>query len=110
VAALEELALVKYDLQSDVLIFNLEKELLPTYLTLVSELRKCGLAAELYYEPAAMDKQFKFAEKKKAVLAVIVGSQEIRAGEVKIKNLATREQATVKAEKLLDEIIKLLGQ
>lgn len=107
-SALEELALVKYDLLSGALVFNLEKELLPAYLTMVSELRKSGLAAELYYQPEALDRQFRYAEKKKVNLAVIVGSEEIRAGEAKIKNLATREQVSVKAEKLVGEVFKLL--
>lgn len=108
-SALEELGLIGEAPTGGVMIFNLEKNLLPVYLTMVRELRAGEIPAELYFEPADLDKQFKYAEKKKAKLALIVGGQEVAAGEVKIKNLTTRQQVAVKAENLVGEVLKSLG-
>jgi histidyl-tRNA synthetase len=107
-AALEELGLMPVNKLSGVMIFNLDESLLPVYQTMAKELRLVGVAVELYYKPADWDKQFRYAEKKKVALALIVGEQEIKAGKVKIKILSTRKQITVKAEQLVGRILKLL--
>lgn len=109
ISALEELDLVRYDIVPNVLVLNLDPGLLETYLTLVSELRRSGVNADFYYQPESFEKQFKYAESKKMNLAVIVGPEEVKLQEAKIKDLATRKQVSVKAEKLVGEIIRLLN-
>ena len=64
------------------------------YLDAVSELRNAGIAAELYLGRAGMKAQFKYADRRGAPAAVILGGDEIAAGEVTIKDLdAGRAQA-----------------
>jgi len=108
IAALEELDLIKYDVVPNVIVFNLDESLLDTYLTVVSELRACGINCDFYYAAEGFDKQFKYAESKKINLAIIIGPEEIKKQEVKIKNLSTREQFTVKAGRLAGEVTRLL--
>ncbi|MCL5435744.1 MAG: histidine--tRNA ligase [Patescibacteria group bacterium] len=107
-AALEELGLGFSVISGSVIVFNLEKELLPVYQTMAGELRSGGISTEMYFEPADLDKQFKYAEKKKANFALIVGGEEVKSKSAKKARLSTRKQTAVKAEKLVGEVLKLL--
>ncbi|KQW81861.1 histidine--tRNA ligase [Brevundimonas sp. Root1279] len=57
------------------------------YLNAVAELRGAGLAAELYLGRAGMKAQMKYADRRNAPAAVILGGDEIAAGQVTIKDL-----------------------
>ncbi len=97
---MEELKLFPADVQegAGVLFFNLgEQESMASY-GLLQQLRDKGIAAELYHEPAKMDKQFKYAEKKKIRYVVIIGSNELAQGTATIKNLESGKQETVSRE------------
>ena len=57
------------------------------YLDAVAELRTAGIAAELYLGRAGMKAQMKYADRRGAPAAVILGGDEIAAGQVTIKDL-----------------------
>jgi histidyl-tRNA synthetase len=57
------------------------------YLDAVSELRNAGIAAELYLGRAGMKAQMKYADRRGAPAAVMLGGDEIAAGQVTIKDL-----------------------
>ena len=57
------------------------------YLDAVSELRNAGIAAELYLGRAGMKAQMKYADRRGAPAVVILGGDEIAAGQVTIKDL-----------------------
>ena len=57
------------------------------YLTTVAELRAAGVSAELYLGRAGMKAQMKYADRRGAPAVVILGGDEIAAGEVTIKDL-----------------------
>ena len=99
---MEELNLFPTDLSigTKVLFFNLgEAESQEAY-RLVQALRKKQIAAELFHEPAKMDKQFKYAEKKKIPYVGIIGEKEIQQKICTIKKLATGEQQVIRQEEL----------
>ena len=100
---MEELNLFPTNLSisTKVLFFNLgESESLEAY-RLVQELRKNQIAAELYHEPAKMDKQFKYAEKKKIPYVAIIGEKEMQEKTCTIKKLSTGEQKGINQQELL---------
>jgi histidyl-tRNA synthetase len=57
------------------------------YLDAVSELRNAGIAAELYLGRAGMKAQMKYADRRGAPAVVILGGDEIAAGQVTVKDL-----------------------
>ncbi len=61
----------------------------------ISQLRRAGVRVELYPDASKLDKQFKYAEKKGIPFVVLVGEEEMKNREFKLKNLATGEQKTV---------------
>ena len=100
---IEELQLFPKDLQvsTKALFFNMgEKESLVAY-EVMQQIRQSGIACEMFHEPAKMDKQFKYAEKKNIAYAIIIGSKEMVENNCIIKNLATGNQENVAIDKLI---------
>lgn len=85
-----------------VLFFNLGEEESKASYQLLQQLRKKGIASELYHEPAKFDKQFKYAEKKNIPFIIILGSKELEQKSVQIKDLRSGEQKSVSFENLSD--------
>lgn len=70
----------------------------------ISHLRQNGIKVEMYPDKAKMDKQFKFAEKKGIQFAVLVGEEEIKQNQFKVKDLVSGEQQTVSLEELVEKL------
>lgn len=90
-----------------VLFFNLGVEESKAAYGLLMEVRRQGIAAEIYHESAKMDKQFKYAERKGVPYAVILGSRELQEGTCVVKNLATGEQQAMPSADLARHIATL---
>ncbi len=76
---------------------------------LASDLRKAGLNTMVYPELVKLQKQFKFADKMKMHVALVVGSDEVEKGQVVVKDLSNGSQQTVQKEVLLEVIQKILA-
>lgn len=64
-------------------------------LQLATELRNAGLSVALYPDTEKLARQFKYADRVRARIAIVIGPDEIRAGQVTMKHLATGEQHAV---------------
>ncbi|WP_181705953.1 histidine--tRNA ligase [Chthonobacter rhizosphaerae] len=71
-----------------VLVMDKTPEALADYQGMVAELRRAGIPAEMYLGASGMKAQMKYADRRNAPAAVIVGSNERAAGKVQIKDLA----------------------
>ncbi len=69
------------------------------------QLRRQGLRVEVYPEPAKMKKQMAYADAKQIPWVAIVGSNEMEANTVMLKNMLTGEQTPVSQEALQAQII-----
>jgi histidyl-tRNA synthetase len=83
-----------------------ETLLLKSY-ALASKLRQAGLKVMVFPEPAKIQKQFKFADKMKMKVALILGPDEAANGQVAVKNLSNGEQTIVPQEAVAEFIQKL---
>lgn len=100
-AALSELGLVKSaKTKSMVLVANFGQDSAGDYMQIASLLRRQGIAAEIYYDPDKLKKQFAFADKMGIRYMIMVGSDEKAKGLVTIKDLQAREQEQVPLEEL----------
>ena len=66
--------------------------------SLVQQLRKAGLKADLDHCDRSLKAQFKYANKTGAPLCITLGDDEVAQGIVKIRNMQTREEHTAKME------------
>ena len=58
------------------------------YQQIVSELRSSGIKSELFLgNPKDLGKQLKYADQRNSKLAIIMGSEEFKQGNVQIKDL-----------------------
>ncbi|MFN8266074.1 MAG: histidine--tRNA ligase [Chitinophagaceae bacterium] len=87
---------------TQVLFFNLGDAESRKAIELMLQLRTKNISCELFHEVAKMDKQFKYAEKKKINTVIIIGANELQNGTCNVKYLATGEQVSIRLEELSD--------
>ena len=99
------------DLQSsgpDVLVTVFEDALTAESLKLAAELRAGGLRVEVYPDPLRggkdLGKAFKYADTRKARFVAVMGQDEVARAEVKIKELASGQQQSVKRASVISAI------
>ncbi|MGB0194831.1 MAG: His/Gly/Thr/Pro-type tRNA ligase C-terminal domain-containing protein, partial [Schleiferiaceae bacterium] len=71
----------------------------------VQKLIENGVRAELYPDSSKLKKQFDFADKKSIPFMAMIGTQEMEAAAIPVKNLATGEQQVYD----LQALVELLG-
>lgn len=84
------LARLNTDRQSSsapVIICAFDRELMGEYFKMAAELRAAGIRAEVFVGAGNVAKQLKYADRRGAKLAVLMGSDELERGEVTIKDL-----------------------
>lgn len=85
-------------------IFN--NELLPKSVELAAYLKKNNITSELYPDSETkLDKQLKYADKKKIPYVLIIGPAELKLNKIKVKNMKTGEQKDLSNEELLKLLI-----
>ena len=82
------------------LFFNMGNEESKFAFKQMQQLRSKEISCELYHEPAKMDKQFKYADKKNIQYAIIIGSKEMQAQTCIVKDLSKNEQQTITVNEL----------
>ncbi len=70
--------------------------------SIVYGLRKAGVSTETDHMGRALRASMKYADKLGAEYTVVLGDDELAAGEVKVKNMKTGEQTEVKLDALAD--------
>jgi histidyl-tRNA synthetase len=80
----------------DVAFVALDEASLAALVPVVHATRNAGLRADVDYSLRKMDKQVKTAAARGAAYAVIVGSDELAAGEATLQDLRTRERVRVR--------------
>jgi histidyl-tRNA synthetase len=73
--------------QGPVVILALDGDAMAGYMQMANELRQAGIAAEVYLGSSGMKAQMKYADRRKAPVVVMEGSQEREAGKVTLKDL-----------------------
>lgn len=95
-AALEQLKLIPAVASSaDIFIPLFDADRLNEYFVLASIVRNAGWSAEVYPDPKKLGQQLKYADQRGFRIALVAGSQELDAGQVQIKNLATKTSTQV---------------
>ena len=92
---------------TQVLVTVFDAELAQESLKLATLLRQSGIRTEVYCRPARISAQIKYADTKGIPYAVILGSDEVEAGTVAIRDLASRDQQVVPREEFVGRIKQL---
>ena len=89
---------------TQVLVTVFDADLAQESLKLATLLRQSGIRTEVYSRPTRLSTQIKYADTKGIPYAIILGSDELEAGSVAIRNLASREQHIVPREEFVGHI------
>ena len=73
-------------------------------LPLLSQLRQSGVAAEMYPDLAKVKKMMDYANAKRIPYVVLIGSEEVKTGQLSLKNMVTGEQISVSREALIQHM------
>ena len=87
--------------QATLLFINFGEKEMARCIALAAQLRKAGVAVEIYPDAAKMKKQMSYADAKKIPFVAFVGENELANGTVTVKNMATGEQKTVDSGELV---------
>lgn len=93
-----------------VLVTVFSPELLPESLRLAAELRRAGLPVATYPEPAKLPRQFKYADRLGMRVALVLGPDELTAGQVTVKDLKRGVQESVGRLEVHTFVSKILAE
>jgi histidyl-tRNA synthetase len=97
-AALKEIpGLIAADQHSPahIVVMPFEEEQIPYSISVASALRTAGLPTVLYVEPDKIAKKFRYADRMGFQYALLIGSQEVAANTVSVKNMQDGSNETV---------------
>ncbi len=101
---LEKLGRPAPALRPEVFFVTADAEGAQAALRLARDLRRAGVACDLDARGGKLKAQFKQAERVGARRALVLGGNEVRTGEAKLKDLATREETPVALADLLARV------
>jgi histidyl-tRNA synthetase len=94
---------------AQVLVTIFSKEFLPDSYALAAELRKGGVNTICYPEPQKLNKQFKYADRMRTRLVLVLGPDETSHKQITIKDLVQGTQQTIERNKAARVVKDLLA-
>ena len=91
---------------TQVMFVNFGKDEEKYCLSLLSEIRKAGINAEIYPEPVKIKKQMSYANNKKIPYVVLVGENEMKDKILTVKNMNTGEQVKLSVSQFINDLLK----
>jgi len=89
---------------ADILVTVFEPSLLRHSLKISADLRAAGFKVACFTDEAKLPRQLKYADKMGIRFVVIVGPDEFASSQATVKDLSSRQQATVAIGNILDAI------
>ena len=73
-------------------------------LSLLAEIRKSGIKAELFPDKVRLKKQMNYANQKNVKYVALVGENEMKKGIITLKNMKTGDQELITPEELIEKL------
>jgi histidyl-tRNA synthetase len=106
-AKLKQASLKSRTNDTQVYIATPQKGLVEERLKLCKDLWASGIKTEHSYKPnPKLLNQLQYCEENQIPFCIVIGSGEIESGIVKLRNVATREEETIKRDELVNELKK----
>ncbi len=112
IAAMEELKhplLTGQTTPAQLLVVNFDATHLGDYQRVARQLRAAGVNVEVFPDAKKVGQQLSYAEKRGFPFALIAGPAEFEQGIWKLKNLAKREEISLKEAELVEQILPLVS-
>ena len=89
---------------TQVLFINFGEKETAYCLPIINKVRGKGIRAEIYPDSAKMKKQMSYANAKQIPFVALAGENEMRAGQITLKNMETGEQQMLSPEELIAKL------
>ncbi|MFN2169081.1 MAG: ATP phosphoribosyltransferase regulatory subunit, partial [Anaerolineae bacterium] len=89
---------------STVLVTLFDEGLNEQTVALAGRLRRAGVNAEQFLEPIRLGKQLRYADRKEIPYVIILGPDEVKAGQVVLKNMESGEQQPYSEAELIERL------
>ena len=86
-SALERMDAIEQSVKPPVVICAFDRNLMSEYFMMAAELRQAGIRAEVFVGSGNITKQMKYADRREAQIAVLMGEDELAKNEVTLKDL-----------------------
>ena len=86
------------EVRGPVVVIAFDESAMTDYFAVASELRRAGIAAEVYLGRSGMKAQMKYADRRLSPAAIIIGEDERAAGQVTIKDLDLGRELAANAD------------
>ena len=86
-SALERMDAIEQSVKPPVVICAFDRNLMSEYFMMAAELRQAGIRAEVFVGSGNITKQMKYADRRKAQIAVLMGEDELAKNQVTLKDL-----------------------
>ncbi|PTX14916.1 histidyl-tRNA synthetase [Pontibacter mucosus] len=86
------------------LIVQFDKESEMYALPVLQQLRDAGISAELYPEAAKLKKQMGYADQKSIPYVILIGSEEMTTGKLKLRDMKQGEQQDLTVEEIIAKL------
>jgi len=91
-----------------IMICVFDKNNIKKYVEILSKLRSSNISSEIYPGEGKLKKQMEYANKIASPCVIFYGDDEIKKSEVKLRNLKTGDESSIKIENLVNEIKKII--
>jgi Histidyl-tRNA synthetase len=91
-----------------VVICVFDKSNIEKYVEILKNLRSSNISSEIYPGEGKLKKQMEYANKIKSPCVIFYGDDEIKKAQVKLRNLKTGEESSIKIKNLVNEIKKII--
>jgi histidyl-tRNA synthetase len=91
---------------TQIIFVNIEPAAESRILEYISHLRREGIACECYPDKAKFDKQMKYADKRSIPFVGIIGSEELAADQITLKDMQTGEQQKITIAEIAAFLLK----
>ncbi len=87
-----------------VLFISLDESTFKYAFRALGKVRRAGINADIYPEPAKMKKQMKYANTRNVPFTILIGSEEMQQELLTLKNMKTGEQEQLSLEEITDKL------
>ncbi len=94
---------------AEVYVARVDASLAGAVFALVQELRDAGIATDTDYQGRSLKSQFKQADRLGARAVVVVGPDELAAGEVTMRDMTTKDESRIPLGEIAERLKQLLG-
>ena len=89
----------------DALFVNFNDDSMQIAQSTAMELRRSGIAVDIYPDPVKLKKQFQFADKNRIPYVIVIGEEEVRDGEFSVKDMKKGDQRKMNLKELKELLL-----